>query len=147
MACHEKCSHFKYRVKDHEEYLALCRARYASYGEKAREWARASSRKKRAENPEGIRKAMQIWRDKNRVSLRKYYVEYMREYNKKKDVVQKTRVRTAVNVALRNGRLVREGCKVCGGRAEAHHEDYSKPLDVTWLCRTHHAEAHKRIRS
>ena len=23
-----------------------------------------------------------------------------------------------------------------------HHEDYEKPLDITWLCRSHHALLH-----
>ncbi len=28
------------------------------------------------------------------------------------------------------------------GPVEAHHHDYSKPLDVTWLCVRHHRLAH-----
>lgn len=49
-----------------------------------------------------------------------------------------------VNNALRDGQLTRQPCEVCGAeRAQAHHDDYSKPLDVRWLCTTHHAEWHK----
>lgn len=40
--------------------------------------------------------------------------------------------------------LTRQPCEVCGSeKAQAHHDDYSKPLDVRWLCTTHHAEWHK----
>lgn len=48
-----------------------------------------------------------------------------------------------VGSALRSGRLTRLPCWVCGqDRAEAHHPDYSMPLDVVWLCREHHAQLH-----
>lgn len=46
--------------------------------------------------------------------------------------------------AIKNGRLVRpDACQQCGRGAhiDAHHEDYSKPLDVVWLCRKCHARA------
>jgi hypothetical protein len=50
----------------------------------------------------------------------------------------------AVGNALRDGKLTRNPCEVCGeAKAQAHHDDYSKPLDVRWLCTTHHAEWHK----
>lgn len=49
----------------------------------------------------------------------------------------------AVNNAIRDGRLARKPCEVCGTVAKAHHDDYSKPLDVRWLCTTHHAEWHR----
>lgn len=50
----------------------------------------------------------------------------------------------AVNNAVRDGRLTKQPCEVCGSeRVHAHHDDYSKPLDVRWLCTTHHAEWHK----
>lgn len=50
--------------------------------------------------------------------------------------------RTAVGNAIRDGRLVRGPCRVCGSRKkiQAHHTDYSKPLDVVWLCFRHHRE-------
>ena len=46
--------------------------------------------------------------------------------------------------AIRDGRLLKRPCEACGtAKAQAHHDDYSKPLDVRWLCTTHHAEWHK----
>ena len=48
-----------------------------------------------------------------------------------------------VGNAIRDGRLIRQPCEVCGEFAQAHHDDYSKPLEVRWLCTTHHAEWHK----
>lgn len=46
--------------------------------------------------------------------------------------------------AVRDGRLTKKPCEVCGTeeKVEAHHEDYSKPLDVMWLCFKHHRERH-----
>jgi hypothetical protein len=43
---------------------------------------------------------------------------------------------------LRRGKLERKPCEVCGTKAQMHHEDYSKPLTVTWLCRAHHLALH-----
>jgi len=49
-----------------------------------------------------------------------------------------------VGNAIRAGKLIRKPCEVCGSEsAQAHHDDYSKPLDVRWLCTIHHAEWHK----
>lgn len=48
----------------------------------------------------------------------------------------------AVGNAVRDGRLSRQPCWCCGEKAQAHHPDYSRPLDVVWLCPTHHKQAH-----
>jgi hypothetical protein len=53
--------------------------------------------------------------------------------------------RNAVGNALRDGRLVPwPVCAVpdCSDKPVAHHPDYSRPLDVVWLCPPHHMEAH-----
>lgn len=48
------------------------------------------------------------------------------------------------NDAIKRGTLTRLPCEVCGAMpSEAHHDDYSKPLDVRWLCLPHHRELHK----
>ena len=57
---------------------------------------------------------------------------------------EKYMAHTAVGNALRDGRLVRGVCAVCGDpKVHGHHHDYSKPLDVTWLCPAHHSQLHK----
>lgn len=52
-----------------------------------------------------------------------------------------------VQNALRLGLIERQPCTVCGDpKAEAHHDCYDRPLDVTWLCRAHHKARHKAAR-
>ena len=51
------------------------------------------------------------------------------------------RARWMVRNAIRDGKLIRQQCH-CGAKAEAHHEDYSKPLEVEWLCTKHHKVHH-----
>jgi hypothetical protein len=48
-----------------------------------------------------------------------------------------------MNNAVRDGRLVRLPCEKCGGKAQGHHPDYTKPLLVMWLCKDHHFEWHQ----
>ena len=53
---------------------------------------------------------------------------------------------TTVNNAINRGRLTKKPCAVCGSteRVEAHHEDYSRPLDVIFLCSVHHHAVHHK---
>jgi len=55
---------------------------------------------------------------------------------------EKYKARTAVGNAIRDGKLKRQPCRACGKPGQAHHHDYSKPLDVDWLCRLHHDMTH-----
>jgi hypothetical protein len=44
------------------------------------------------------------------------------------------------------GKLTPEPCEVCGAdNAVAHHDDYSKPTEVRWLCGKDHAARHKLL--
>jgi hypothetical protein len=53
-----------------------------------------------------------------------------------------------VNRAIRTGKLKIEPCEICGSfeNIEKHHEDYSNPLKVRWLCSVHHLDIHKIFR-
>lgn len=47
--------------------------------------------------------------------------------------------RSYAGVYLRRGKIKRCPCEVCGSTdAQMHHDDYSKPLEVRWLCRKCH---------
>lgn len=59
---------------------------------------------------------------------------------------------TVAALAIRSGQLVRGECEFnkpwrpCVGTIQAHHDDYSRPLDVRWLCAFHHQNLHAEVR-
>lgn len=59
---------------------------------------------------------------------------------------EKNRARQLVAHAIRAGLIKRNPCKICGETAHAHHDDYSKPLEVIWFCAKHHSEHHVKLR-
>ena len=92
------------------------------------------------------------WAEKNRGRCRKYGRDHYRRtravrlrYRHENRDPQKERAHDAVRRALRNGTLVRRPCQGCGGMAESHHKDYSKPLEVTWLCSSCHKRLHAEV--
>lgn len=67
--------------------------------------------------------------------LKKYYSKY--PLRKKAHFIFRT--------ALKNNKLSKGNCSVCGcADVEAHHPDYSKPLEVIWLCPKHHGLLRRR---
>lgn len=59
---------------------------------------------------------------------------------------EKRKARVMVGNAIRGGRLLRQPCRECGSdKVHAHHHDYSKPLDVEWLCKNCHWRQHGAV--
>jgi hypothetical protein len=59
---------------------------------------------------------------------------------------RKATARAFARVYEKRGLLKRLPCEVCGlDEAERHHEDYSKPLVVKWLCRKCHLAEHAML--
>lgn len=61
---------------------------------------------------------------------------------------EKRRAQNIVSGHLHRGSLVKGPCEHaaeggCRGKVHAHHDDYSKPLEVRWLCVAHHADTRK----
>lgn len=78
---------------------------------------------------------------------RSCFAAYMREWRKTHPLTEEQRkrdnARSYANVYLRRGKIKREPCKDCGGPGEhMHHEDYDKPLGITWLCKGCHRARH-----
>jgi len=74
-------------------------------------------------------------------------LESKRAYHRRERIKfpEKFAARAKTARAIKSGLITRKPCH-CGAVAQAHHEDYSKPLDVVWLCPKHHAERHIQIR-
>lgn len=95
----------------------------------------------------------------DRVAARKAYADRQRaDANAKKlDQIRTRKWQTAnrikrdahikVGNAIARGELTPQACERCGYGVgvHAHHEDYSKPLDVMWLCKTCHGKRHREI--
>ena len=83
--------------------------------------------------------ADKAWREANPEKCRAGW-ERMRE-----KWPEKIAARLTVKNAITSGKLVRQPCEVCGNPdVHGHHDDYSRPLEVKWLCPVHHTEHHTR---
>ncbi len=96
-----------------------------------------------------VRKKVSSHREKNIEKIRAYDrargnrqdKKYRDEYRKR--YPRKYKAHNIVNNAIRDKKLFREPCEICGSNnVHAHHDDYLKPLNVRWLCAEHHAQWH-----
>ena len=73
-----------------------------------------------------IAETAQAWREKNKAGYRAHIL---------------------VKNAVRTGKLIRGVCEFCGTdkNIHAHHDNYSEPLNIRWLCVRHHAQLHAGI--
>lgn len=109
------------------------------YLNKCKECAKRDAWKNRQDNLEHYREY-----DRSRAKLPKRIsasqsitAEYRKRYP------ERYRANNLVSSALKGGKLTKLNCWVCGaGKVEAHHPDYSRPLEVVWLCPEHHKEIH-----
>lgn len=116
---------------------------------RCRECIRADVRANQAQ----VNESAKLWRERNPDYLRNY--RKAPEVRKKvaeqgaqqrKNNPDKARARDIIGNEIRRGRLVPQPCQFCGKtKTQAHHPDYSKPLEVVWVCsRCHYEQFHKR---
>lgn len=124
------CSEFGLRAASRDGLAAKCKECQKAYD------------KARLNDPKRVaaRKAYQqtdAYRESKRAAQKRYRERYP----------HKRAAHIAVGNALRDGKLTRQPCEVCGNpKSEAHHDDYGKPLGVKWLCDTHHKARHIELR-
>lgn len=57
---------------------------------------------------------------------------------------EKAAAHSLVHRAIKDGRLIKQPCEICHSvSVEAHHDDYSQPLSIRWLCKKHHEQQHE----
>lgn len=99
------------------------------------------NKERRRNNPEQQKKNRERareWYANNKDKFYNHKTKY-RALNDDKVLAQKE-----ARKAIARGELIREPCEICGAeKADAHHDDYNKPLEVRWLCRSCHMEWHK----
>jgi len=81
----------------------------------------------------------------------KCHAAYMREWRKTHPLTPEQRVksnaRSYAGSYKRRGKIIPQPCSVhgCNSPAQMHHDDYSRPLDVEWMCRPHHLAHHREM--
>jgi hypothetical protein len=100
---------------------------------------------------------MYVLTEEQRTKKREYDLQYQRNRRKtpeyrqwnldyKKNHPAKIAAHHKIAHAIEAGKLKRLPCEVCGDdrpyRVHAHHDDYSMPLAVRWLCVPHHKLVH-----
>lgn len=143
-------------MNDGKECIA-CRERkplseYNSNQSRCRLCQREVNRKWRQEHPERFKALQKAWREQHP----DYSATHARENRAQRNAnarrarlanPEKIAARNAVNNARIRGSVARpSSCGQCGKacKPEAHHHDYSKPMDVAWLCRRCHLMEHQK---
>lgn len=162
-----RCSELKEAIdfgKDKYAVNGLCSSCKICSREQSKKWQRENPEKTKAMQraylqSERGKKVRQKWVDKNRKRIVGYVMSHRQTergqetYRKatdkyKENNPEKVRARELAYLARSRGDLIPEPCEVCGTTEDiqGHHDDYSKPLEVRWLCQTHHSEHHQNLK-
>ena len=91
-----------------------------------------------------------ILKERKRSKEKYYKHNYKDRYPRSSKSKDKIWARDQIRDAIYDKRIKpKKECEDCGHgfskhRREAHHEDYSKPLDVIWLCSLCHGLRHRK---
>ena len=75
-----------------------------------------------------------------------HYKKIKKAYNSKPEVRRRRNIYKKVQQAVKSGKIAKLPCEKCSEpKVQAHHEDYSQPLIVTWLCVPCHNLRHMEL--
>jgi hypothetical protein len=154
----------QWKLKNREKYLAqqrdAARSRYNSDVKKYRQacidWRKnnpdvykesekKSKHKYYINNKSKLISKNLLWKSKNAVRVK----ELARKHTAQQRIKfpDRAKARIMVRCAIKMGYLIRPSyCSLCTieGKIEGHHPDYSKPLEVIWLCKKCHMAEHRK---
>lgn len=118
-------------------------AKHAKWRDENRESINARNRQRWSEDEEWKKR-----KEKYRGMYKEWRAEYSSDYKKKNR--DKCNAREQLRYWVDKGKIIKpENCEMCGKnefRVEAHHADYSKPLDVDWFCQKCHLKLHRLLK-
>jgi hypothetical protein len=149
----KKCK--EYREKN-KEYL-LEKAKEYYYKNREEQLKKREDYRKKNKKKISLREALKRISDEDRFEKnRKKHYEWSKDNREKLNEYQrnwyqqnkvKRRAHVILHRAINSGKVMRpEKCSQCNKKCkvDGHHEDYSKPLDVVWICRACHSRKSPR---
>ncbi len=122
-----------------------------SYYRENKEWILMRQKEYYLKNKQKVLNYQHTYYEKNRDKLlvKGKELRATPEYKKRQKIAHenyrrrnryKIKSRSIFTYALKKGEIKSQPCEICGSvkNIHGHHKDYTKPLEVNWLCRIHH---------
>jgi len=119
---------------------------YVSNKSKCRDCVLKHNADWRRKNRERMREKYRQWYAKNGRNDRgkAYYERYIKPYSEKHP--EATKARRILRYAIKKGEIQKgQNCSICGKKTQSlvgHHENYTQPLIVEWVCYSCHRKIH-----
>lgn len=143
----KRCTKCDLKRELHEFYKS--KSTNDGYHNSCKECWKTRRKERYVENRDGVRKQCRRYYVENAEHLKSKSRLHKKTYDEtkrwRKSHPEKYKAHYTVNNALKRGEIMKaKECRICGSQTKlhAHHADYSKPLDVLWVCIDCHSKIH-----